>query len=63
MACYQIPRSADRAAAKELLGETIGSFIITDCYARCHWLDTCNAAAAMTVVQADRSERSGAALG
>ena len=39
MACYRIDPSRSQAAAKELLGEDFGSFIITDRYAGYHWLD------------------------
>jgi len=39
MACYRIDPSRSKAAAKELLGEDFGSFIITDRYAGYHWLD------------------------
>ena len=39
MACYRIDPSRSPAAAKELLGENFGSFIITDRYAGYHWLD------------------------
>jgi len=39
MACYRINPSRSQAAAKELLGEDFGSFIITDRYAGYHWLD------------------------
>jgi transposase len=39
MACYRIDPSRSQAAAKELLGENFGSFIITDRYAGYHWLD------------------------
>jgi hypothetical protein len=39
MACYQINPSRSQRAAKELLGEDFGSFIITDRYAGYHWLD------------------------
>jgi len=38
-ACYRIDPSRSQAAAKELLGEDFGSFIITDRYAGYHWLD------------------------
>jgi transposase len=36
MACYRIDPSRSQAAAKELLGEEFGSFIITDRYAGYH---------------------------
>lgn len=39
MACYRIDPSRSQQAAKELLGEDFGSFIITDRYAGYHWLD------------------------
>jgi transposase len=39
MACYRIDPSRSQKAAKELLGEDVGSFIITDRYAGYHWLD------------------------
>ena len=39
MACYRIDPARSQAAAKELLGEDFGSFIITDRYAGYHWLD------------------------
>lgn len=39
MACYRIDPHRSQAAAKELLGEDFGSFIITDRYAGYHWLD------------------------
>jgi transposase len=39
MACYRIDPFRSQAAAKELLGEDFGSFIITDRYAGYHWLD------------------------
>ena len=39
MACYQIDPARSQAAAKELLGEDFGSFLITDRYAGYHWLD------------------------
>ena len=39
MACYRIDPSCSQAAAKELLGEDFGSFIITDRYAGYHWAD------------------------
>jgi transposase len=39
MACYRIDPSRGQAAAKELLGEDFGSFVITDRYAGYHWLD------------------------
>jgi transposase len=39
MACYRIDPSRSQAAAKELLGEDFGSFVITDRYAGYHWLD------------------------
>ena len=39
MACYRIDPSRSQMAAKALLGEDFGSFIITDRYAGYHWLD------------------------
>ena len=39
MACYRIDPTRSQTAAKELLGENFGSFIITDRYAGYHWLD------------------------
>jgi transposase len=39
MACYRIDPTRSQAAAKELLGEDFGSFVITDRYAGYHWLD------------------------
>jgi transposase len=39
MACYRIDPSRSQQAAKELLGEDFGSFVITDRYAGYHWLD------------------------
>ncbi len=39
MACYRIDPHRSQAAAKQLLGENFGSFIITDRYAGYHWLD------------------------
>jgi transposase len=39
MACYRIDPSRSQQAAKALLGEDFGSFIITDRYAGYHWLD------------------------
>jgi transposase len=39
MACYRIDPSRSQKAAKELLGEDFGSFIISDRYAGYHWLD------------------------
>lgn len=39
MACYRIDPSRSQKAAKALLGEDFGSFIITDRYAGYHWLD------------------------
>jgi transposase len=63
MACYRIDPSRSQAAAKELLGEDFGSFIITDRYAGYHWLDVlqqqlcwCHAIRQFTAV----SERDGA---
>ncbi len=39
MACYRIDPSRSQKAAKELLGEDFGSFLISDRYAGYHWLD------------------------
>jgi len=39
LACYRIDASRSQRAAKELLGEDFGSFIITDRYVGYHWLD------------------------
>ncbi len=39
MACYRIDPSRSQRAAKELLGEDFGSFLISDRYAGYHWLD------------------------
>jgi len=39
VACCRIDPTRSQAAAKELLGEDFGSFIITDRYAGYHWLD------------------------
>ena len=39
MACYRIDPSRSQQAAKALLGEDFGSFIISDRYAGYHWLD------------------------
>jgi transposase len=39
IACYRIDPSRSQQAAKELLGEDFGSFVITDRYAGYHWLD------------------------
>ena len=39
MACYRIDPARSQAAAKQLLGENFGSFIITDRYVGYHWLD------------------------
>ncbi len=39
IACYRIDPSRSQRAAKELLGEDFGSFVITDRYAGYHWLD------------------------
>lgn len=38
-ACYRIDPSRSQAAAKELLGEDFGGFVISDRYAGYHWLD------------------------
>lgn len=38
-ACYRIDPNRTQQAAKELLGEDFGSFVITDRYAGYHWLD------------------------
>ena len=39
IACYRIDPHRSQAAAKELLGEDFGSFIVTDRYVGYHWLD------------------------
>jgi len=39
LACYRIDPSRSQQAAKALLGEDFGSFVITDRYAGYHWLD------------------------
>ena len=39
MACYRIDPRRTQQAAKNLLGEDFGTFIITDRYAGYHWLD------------------------
>ncbi|HYN63115.1 MAG TPA: transposase, partial [Candidatus Limnocylindrales bacterium] len=39
MACYRIDPSRSQQAAKQLLGEDFGSFVISDRYAGYHWLD------------------------
>ncbi len=39
MACYRIDPSRSQKAAKALLGEDFGSFLISDRYAGYHWLD------------------------
>jgi transposase len=39
MACYRIDPHRSQQAAKELLGEDFGSFVITDRYVGYHWLD------------------------
>jgi transposase len=39
MACYRIDPNRTQQAAKALLGEDFGSFVITDRYAGYHWLD------------------------
>lgn len=39
MACYRIDPRRTQQAAKELLGEDFGTFIITDRYVGYHWLD------------------------
>jgi transposase len=38
-ACYRIDPHRSQQAAKELLGEDFGSFVITDRYVGYHWLD------------------------
>ncbi|MDA8067176.1 MAG: IS66 family transposase [Actinomycetota bacterium] len=38
-ACYRIDPHRSQAAAKELLGEEFGGFVISDRYAGYHWLD------------------------
>ena len=39
LACYRIDPSRSQQAAKMLLGEDFGSFVITDRYVGYHWLD------------------------
>jgi hypothetical protein len=39
MACYRIDPSRSQAAAKELLGEDFGGFVVSDRYAGYHFLD------------------------
>ena len=39
LACYRIDPSRSQRAAKQLLGEDFGSFVITDRYVGYHWLD------------------------
>jgi transposase len=39
LACYRIDPSRSQAAAKELLGEDFGGFVVTDRYAGYHFLD------------------------
>ena len=39
LACYRIDARRTQQAAKALLGEDFGSFVITDRYAGYHWLD------------------------
>ena len=39
LACYRIDPSRSQRAAKALLGEDFGSFVIADRYAGYHWLD------------------------
>ncbi|MCA1680526.1 MAG: IS66 family transposase [Actinobacteria bacterium] len=39
LACYRIDPSRSQRAAKDLLGEDFGSFVITDRYVGYHWLD------------------------
>ncbi|MDQ3247473.1 MAG: IS66 family transposase [Pseudomonadota bacterium] len=39
LACYRIDPSRSQQAAKALLGEDFGSFVVTDRYAGYHWLD------------------------
>jgi transposase len=39
LACYRIDASRSQRAAKALLGEDFGSFVITDRYVGYHWLD------------------------
>ena len=38
-ACYRIDPHRSQAAAKELLGENFGGFVVSDRYAGYHWLD------------------------
>jgi len=38
-ACYRIDPTRSQAAAKELLGEEFGGFVISDRYVGYHWLD------------------------
>ncbi len=38
-ACYRIDATRSQAAAKELLGEDFGGFVISDRYVGYHWLD------------------------
>ena len=38
-ACYRIDQHRSQAAAKELLGESFGGFVVSDRYAGYHWLD------------------------
>ncbi len=38
-ACYRIDPTRSQVAAKELLGEEFGGFVVTDRYAGYHWLD------------------------
>ena len=39
LACYRIDPSRSQRAAKQLLGEDFGSFVVTDRYVGYHWLD------------------------
>ena len=39
VACYRIDPSRGQAAAKELLGEDFGGFVVSDRYAGYHFLD------------------------
>jgi transposase len=65
MACYRIDPHRTQQAAKALLGEDFGSFVITDRYAGYHWLDVLQQQLcwAHVIRPADRAVRTGGRTG